>query len=325
MKKVHIIFIGLIIGLVILFNAAFTVHQTQQALVLQFGEPKRTITEPGLAFRIPFIQEIAYLEKRLLDYDARPEELILGDEKRLVVDTVTRFRIVDPLLYYQSTRDEAVLRARLQDFITASLRSTLGKYGLSDLLSSKRSTIMKQVGESANNKSKNLGVQIVDILIKRADLPEQNTEAVLGRMQKERERIAMQFRAEGRQEAQEIRSEADRLRTVILAEAERDGQIARGEGDRTANEIYAAAYSVDQEFFQFYRSMQAYKKALKDDQTSLVLSPDSDFFKFFTPKGQQQKNTNIVNDKEALKKIQQKNTFIEQLIEKNLKNREQAE
>lgn len=263
------------------YFSLFTVHQTQQALVLQLGNPQKTITQPGLHIKLP-IQDVKYFEKRIMDYDPREQEVILGDAKRLVVDTIARFKIVDPLLYYQRfSNGELQFTPRLQEIINASLRSVLGKYNLNDLLSKKRQSIMAEVEASVNQETLKSGVEIVEILIKRADLPKENTQAVLQRMQKERERIAAQFRAEGQQEAQEIRADADRQKTVILAEAERQNQILRGQGDKAAGEIFASAFSIDPQFYEFLRTMEAYKKSFQAGNSSMVISPESEFFKFF--------------------------------------------
>jgi membrane protease subunit HflC len=267
--------------LVLAMSALFTVHQTQQALVLQFGDPKRVITEPGLHFKIPFIQNAIYVDRRVLDFDAEANELILGDQKRLVVDAFARYRIVDPLRFYQSVGTEAVLRGRIDTILDASLRKTLGEVPLFTVLSADRAELMNQIRDQANTETKQFGIDIVDVRIKRADLPAENSQAIYRRMQTEREREAKELRAQGAELAQRIRSRADRERRVIIAEAEKDGQIIRGEGDAQAVRIFADAFGQDVDFFTFYRSMQAYRQALGDDNTSFVLSPDSEFFRFF--------------------------------------------
>jgi modulator of FtsH protease HflC len=267
--------------LVLLLSALFTVHQTQQALVLQFGNPKRVIQDPGLHVKIPFIQNAIYLDRRVLDFDAESQEVILGDQKRLVVDAFARYRIVDPLRFYQAVGDEARLRGRIDTILDASLRKVLGEVPLFTVLSADRVALMNQIRESANNEAKQFGIDIVDVRIKRADLPAENSQAIYRRMQTEREREAKELRAQGAELAQRIRARADRERRVIIAEAEREGEIVRGEGDAQAVAIFADAVGRDVDFFSFYRSMQAYREALGDDSTSFVLSPDSEFFRFF--------------------------------------------
>ncbi|MCC2663757.1 MAG: hflC [Geminicoccaceae bacterium] len=267
--------------LVLAMSALFTVHQTQQALVLQFGNPKRVVTEPGLHVKVPFIQNAVYIDRRVLDFDAEANEVILGDQKRLVVDAFARYRIIDPLRFYQSVGSEELLRGRIDTILDASLRKTLGEVPLFTVLSADRAALMSQIREQANTETKQFGIDIVDVRIKRADLPAENSQAIYRRMQTEREREAKELRAQGAELAQRIRSRADRERRVIIAEAEKEGQIIRGEGDALAIRIFADAFGKDVDFFSFYRSMQAYRDALGDDSTSFVLSPDSEFFRFF--------------------------------------------
>ena len=267
--------------LVLVLSALFTVHQTQQALVLQFGEPKRVVTEPGLHVKLPFVQNAVYIDRRVLDFDAESQEVILGDQKRLVVDAFARYRILDPLRFYQAVGDEAMLRGRVNTILDASLRKVLGEVPLFTVLSADRVALMSRIRESANNEAKQFGIDIVDVRIKRTDLPAENSQAIYRRMQTEREREAKELRAQGAELAQRIRSRADRERRVIIAEAEKEGEIIRGEGDANAVRIFAEAVGRDVEFFTFYRSMQAYRDALADDNTSFVLSPDSEFFRYF--------------------------------------------
>ena len=269
------------VALVLVLSALFTVHQTQQALVLQFGDPKRVVQEPGLHVKLPFVQNAVYIDRRVLDFDAESQEVILGDQKRLVVDTFARYRIVDPLRFYQSVGDEALLRGRIDTILDASLRKVLGEVPLFTVLSADRIALMNRIRESANTEAQQFGIDIVDVRIKRADLPAENSQAIYRRMQTEREREAKELRAQGAELAQRIRARADRERRVIIAEAEKEGEIIRGEGDADAVAIFAAAVGRDVEFFTFYRSMQAYREALADDNTSFVLSPDSEFFRFF--------------------------------------------
>jgi membrane protease subunit HflC len=275
--------IGVALGVLVLLagSALFTVHQTQQALVLQFGNPKRIIREPGLHVKLPFVQNAIYIDRRVLDYDAVSEEVILGDQKRLVVDAFARYRITDPLLFYQTVGSEAVLRGRINTILDASLRKVLGEVPLFTVLSEDRSALMNRIRDQANVEAKQFGIDVIDVRLKRADLPAENSQAIYRRMQTEREREAKELRAQGAEMAQRIRARADRERVVLLAEARKEAQITRGEGDATAVAIFADAFGQDPEFFAFYRSMQAYRDALGDDNTSFVLSPDSEFFRYF--------------------------------------------
>jgi modulator of FtsH protease HflC len=267
--------------LVLALSALFTVHQTQQALVLQFGDPKRVIQEPGLHVKIPFIQNAIYIDRRVLDYDAESQEVILGDQKRLVVDSFARYKIIDPLRFYQSVGTEQILRGRIDTILDASLRKVLGEVPLFTVLSADRGALMSRIRDQANIEAEQFGIDVVDVRVKRADLPAENSQAIYRRMQTEREREAKELRAQGAELAQRIRSRADRERRVIIAEAQKEAQIIRGEGDGQAVNIFADAFGRDIEFFTFYRSMQAYRGALADGSTSFVLSPDSEFFRFF--------------------------------------------
>jgi membrane protease subunit HflC len=273
--------IGLLVILILAFASTFKVRQGEQALLLQFGDPRAVITEPGLYVKIPFVQNVEYFERRILDYDVPVEEVIGSDQKRLVVNTFARYRIVDPLKFYQTVGTEAAVRARLGAILNARTREVLGQVPLITVLSGERRELMDQIAALVNVEAAGFGVDVIDVRIRRADLPEENSQAVYQRMQTEREREAKEFRAQGDEESQRIRSRADRERIVILAEAERESQILRGEGDATANQISREAYGRDPEFYAFYRSMQAYRVALGNDDTSMVLSPDSEFFRFF--------------------------------------------
>jgi membrane protease subunit HflC len=274
---------GALAAVVLVFavSALFTVDQTQQALVLQFGEYKRSVTEPGLHVKLPFVQDAVYIDRRVLDFDADAQEVILGDQKRLVVDAFARYRIVDPLRFYQSVGAEAVLRGRIDTILDASLRKVLGEVPLFTVLSADRSALMNNIRSQANAEAKQFGIDIIDVRIKRADLPPENSQAIYRRMQTEREREAKELRAQGAELAQRIRARADRERRVILAEAQKDGEIVRGQGDAQAVRTFADAFGRDVDFFTFYRSMQAYRTALGDDNTSVVLSPQTQFFRFF--------------------------------------------
>jgi len=268
-------------AVVVAMSAFYTVHQTELALVLQFGEPKRVVSEPGLKIKTPFIQDVTYYDRRVLDYDSPPSEVILPDGKRLVVDAYTRFRITNPLLFYQTVRTEMGFRARLGSLVDSALRLVMGKYPLDRVLSAERAEIMSRIKERVSDDARPFGVEIVDVRVRRADIPEQVSKDIFARMRADFEREAKELRAKGEEEAQRIRAEADRERTVILAEAQKKAQILRGEGDAESVRIYADAFNRDVDFFAFYRSMEAYREALGGDGTTMVLSPDSDFFRFF--------------------------------------------
>ena len=278
-KKILIPIIILIFAT--LYFSIFIVKEINQAIVLQFGDPKRIIEKPGLYFKIPFIQNVVFLDKRILNLDAPPEEVIASDQKRLIVDAFARFQIVDPLKFYISVGNERVARSRLSTIINSRIRSVLGTQRLQTLLSADRTNQMALIQDGVNNEAEKFGIKIVDVRIKRADLPPANSEAIYRRMQTEREREAKEFRAKGAEMAITITSTADKEVTVILAEAEKQSQIMKGEGDGQRNKIFADAFGKDPEFFAFYRAMQAYEKALIGGETSLILSPDSEFFKFF--------------------------------------------
>ena len=263
------------------FLSLFVVKEINQAIVLQFGDPKKVIVKPGLQFKIPFIQNVVFLDRRILNLDAPPEEVIASDQKRLIVDAYARFKIVDPLKFYISVGDERVARSRLSTIINSRIRSVLGKQSLATLLSEDRTKQMAIIQEGVNIEAKNFGIEIIDVRIKRADLPQANSEAIFKRMQTEREREAKEFRAKGAEMAVTITSTADKEVTVLLANAKKQSEIMKGEGDGQRNKIFAEAFGKDPEFFAFYRAMQAYEKALIGGDTSLILSPDSDFFKFF--------------------------------------------
>ena len=263
------------------FFSIFIVKEINQAIVLQFGDPKRIILKPGLNFKIPFIQNVVFLDKRILNLDAPPEEVIASDQKRLIVDAFARFQIVDPLKFYISVGNERVARSRLSTIINSRIRSVLGTQRLQTLLSEDRNKQMALIQEGVNNEANKFGIKIVDVRIKRADLPQANSDAIYRRMQTEREREAKEFRARGAEMAVTITSTADKEVAVILAEANKNSEIMKGEGDGLRNKIFADAFGIDPEFFAFYRAMQAYERALIGGDTSLILSPDSEFFKFF--------------------------------------------
>lgn len=270
----------LVVGFLI-DSATFRVHQTEQVLVLQFGKPVRVVTLPGLQFKIPFVQQVERLDNRILGLDAAAEEIIASDQKRLVVDSFVRYRIVGALQFFQAVGNERVVRNRLNAILVSSLRRVLGEVPLSVVLTGERASLMTDIRDQVNSEALGFGVEVVDVRIKRADLPEANSQAIYARMNTEREREAREFRARGAEIGLRIRARADRERTVLLAEAQRESQVIRGEGDGTKNKIFAEAYGRDPEFFNFYRSMLAYAEALGKDDTTMVLSPNSEFFRYF--------------------------------------------
>ena len=278
--------IPIIIALAIItYLSLFTVKEINQAIVLQFGNPKKVITTAGLQWKIPFVQNVVFLDRRILSLDPAPEEVIASDQKRLIVDAYSRFTIVDPLKFYISVGNEMVARSRLATIINSRIRNVLGKQSLATLLSEERGRQMAIIQEGVNEEAKKFGIQIIDVRIKRADLPQANSEAIYKRMQTEREREAKEFRARGAEMAVTITSTADKEVTVILANADKQSEIMKGEGDGIRNKIFADAFGQDPEFFSFYRAMQAYEKALIGGETTMILSPDSDFFKYFGSTG----------------------------------------
>ena len=274
----------------VIYLSFFTVKEINQAIVLQFGDPRKVIAEPGLQVKIPFIQNVVFIDRRILSLDPAPEEVIASDQKRLIVDAYARFKIVDPLKFYVSVGDERVARSRLATIINSRLRSVLGKQSLATLLSEDRAKQMAIIQDGVNAEAEKFGIQIIDVRIKRADLPQANSEAIYKRMQTEREREAKEFRAKGAEMAVTITSTADKEVTVLLANAKKQSEIMKGEGDGQRNKIFADAFGQDPQFFSFYRAMQSYEKSLIGGDTSLILSPDSDFFKFFGKSGLVKKN-----------------------------------
>lgn len=276
---------ALVIIIVLALNTLYTVDQTEQALVLQFGQPIQVVRAPGLHVKWPFTQNVVVFDKRLLDVDPPPEEVIGVDQKRIVVDTYTRYRIVNPLLFYQTVGTEDAVRDRLAALVSSSLRQVIGTVTLSAILSTQRAAIMHKIRDAVKAAAKPFGLDVVDTRLRRADLPTQNSEAIYARMNSERQQQAALYRAEGAQAAQTVRANADRERTVILADAQRDGQKVRGAGDAAAIAIYAKAFGQDKQFFAFYRSMQAYRDALSGSKTAFVLTPQGAFFHFFNFNG----------------------------------------
>jgi len=284
MNRGNLIGVGIVLVIlaILIDSTFFVVNQAEQVLVLRFQGVRQTITTPGLHIKAPFIDALVRYDARLLAVDPPPEEVILGDQKRIVVDTYTRYRITDPLLFYQAARDENGAASRLREIVNNALRKVLGNEMLPSVLSPERETIMQNIEQQVALASKPFGIAVVDVRIRRADLPPETSQAIFKRMQSERQREAAEARAEGQEKAQEIRARAEREKTVILAEAQRQSEILRGEGDAASTKAFADAFSQDPQFFAFYRSMQAYKLSLSGGDTTFLLSPDSDFFKYFS-------------------------------------------
>ena len=278
-SRISLIIVGLIA--IVGYFTLFTVLEIKNAIVLQFGDPKRVITSPGLNFKIPFIQNVVFVDNRILDIDAPAAEVIAADQKRLIVDAYVKFKIVDVLEFYKAFGNENVARSRISAVVNSRIRGVLGEEPLAAVLSDDRSKLMRQITSLVEAEVDNFGIKIVDVRIKRADLPEANSLAIFRRMQTEREREAKEFRAQGAEIAQRIRSTADKEVTIIKAQAEKQSNIVRGEGDGMANKVFAEAFGKDPEFFAFYRAMQAYAEGLKSSDTTMILSPDSEFFKYF--------------------------------------------
>lgn len=283
MSRGILIVVGLIVvGLFVLFGSVFTVSQTQQALVLQLGEPVRMIREPGLKFKLPFIQNVTYFDKRILSLDAPPEEIIASDQRRLVVDSFARFRITDVLKFFQTLGNETVARSRLASQLNSALRRVLGSQESIAVISGERAQLMADIAKIVNAEAARFGIEIIDVRIKRADYPDTISQAIFRRMQTEREREAKEIRAQGFELSERIRADADRQRTILIAEARRSSETLRGEGDGTRTKIFADAANLDPEFFGFYRSLQAYTHALQTNDTTMLLSPDMEFFRYMT-------------------------------------------
>jgi modulator of FtsH protease HflC len=269
------------IAVVVTYGALFTVHQNQQALVLRLGEPVKILTEPGLQYKYPFVDSVVYIDKRILDLENPAQEVIASDQKRLVVDAFARYKIFDPLKFYQSLGTVDGANSRLTSILNSALRRVLGEASFIQVVRDEREVLMSRIREQVNREGMNFGINIVDVRIRRADLPDANSQAVFQRMQTERQREAAEIRAGGNQLAQTIRARADRDVTVTVAEATSHGEQTRGEGDAERNRIFAEAYDKDRDFFAFYRSMQAYEAGMRHTDTRLLLTPDSDFFRFF--------------------------------------------
>jgi len=269
-----------VFGLIVSLSSVFRVWETEQVVVTKFGKPVRTVKEPGLHFKIPFIEKLRVFEKRLLDYDAASTEILTQDKKALIVDNYAKWRIIDPLKLLQAVQNEFGAQSRLDDIIYSELRVELGRHEFHTIISEKRAEIMEVVTKKSDEKAREYGVEVVDVRIKRADLPRENENAIFARMEAERKRIANQYRSEGDEEALKIRAETDKQAVIILATAEKTAQQNRGEGDAEATRIYARAFNRNQKFYGLVRTLEAYEKVI-DTNTTIILSPDADFFKYF--------------------------------------------
>lgn len=280
------VFIGVVvlvlIGAIVAYSGLFTVHQTQQALILRFGEFRNQITEPGLKWKVPFAENVVFIDKRILYLNSPAQEIIASDQKRLVVDAFARYRITDALDFYRAVRTQDQADSRLANILNSAVRRVLGEATFESIVRDERPALMRRITEQANSDARSLGIEVVDVRIRRADLPEANSQAVFRRMQTERLREANEFRARGQEEAQRVRSNADRQVVVLKADATREAEQVRGEGDAERNQIFNEAYGRDPEFFSFYRSMQAYTRGLQSDDTRMVISPNTDFFRYFS-------------------------------------------
>ncbi|AXK83613.1 protease modulator HflC [Pseudolabrys taiwanensis] len=280
-----------VVALIVGYSSLFAVYQTQQALVVRLGQPVRVVSEPGLHVKVPFIDSVIAIDKRILDLEAPPQEVIASDQKRLVVDAFARYRIQDPLRFYQTLGSITGANSQLSILLNSALRRVLGEVTFTHVVRDQRADLMSRIQQLVDREAGAYGIQVVDVRIRRADLPEQNSQAVYQRMQTERQREAAEFRATGAQRSQEIRSRADREVTVLVADAQSQAEQIRGEGDAKRNQIFAEAFSQDPDFFTFYRSMQAYETGLKPADTRLVIKPDSSFFRFFNdPNGKGRAN-----------------------------------
>lgn len=280
-KNIKRYLIILTILVIILQSSLFTVDQRQQVLILQFGEPIRVINTPGIKFKLPFIQNSVFFEKRIIDLSLPEQEVIASDQKRLIINAYTKFQITDPLKFYTTVGSSFGLSNKLSGILDSSLRQVIGEVNLNELLTENRGDIMKKIKEAVGNSSKIFGINIIDVRIMRADLPKENSDAIYARMQTEREKEAREIRAKGAEEADRIRAEANKQRTIILAEAKKNADIVRGNGESQANKIYANSLGKDPEFADFYRSMSAYKVALGNNNTKMIISQDNNFFKYF--------------------------------------------
>lgn len=284
MTDIRYIFVGVVVLLagILGFSALFTVNERDQALVLQFGQVKRLVTQSGLHYKLPWpFQEVVYFDKRVLDFDARAEEIPTKDQKQIVVDAFARYQIINPLLFFQTVTNEQGMSARLDKVINANLRAVFGDFELAVFLTPKRAELMSRIAERVKRDGKEFGVNVLDVRLRRVDLPEENSQAIYRQMQSQREQEARLIRAEGDKESRRIRAEADKTAQIIAANAERKANIMRGEGDAKAQETYNNAYGQDREFFDFYVSMNAMREGLPGSSTRYVGPPEGDFFRFF--------------------------------------------
>lgn len=284
------ILIATTIAFILFASSIFTIDQRQQALILQFGEPIRVINTPGIKFKMPFIQNAVIFDKRIIDLVISEQEVIASDQKRLIINAYAKYKIVDPLKFYTSVATQQGLSSKLSGIIDSSLRQVIGEATLLELLTENRTKIMQDIKDAVSNSSEIFGIKIVDVRIMRADLPQENSDAIFARMQTEREKEAREIRAKGAEEADRIRAEADKQRTIIIAEAKKTSDLTRGEGDATSIKIFADSYGKDPDFADFYRSMSAYKEALKNDKTKMVISPDNEFFRYMNNSSSSSKN-----------------------------------
>ncbi|MEG8229753.1 protease modulator HflC [Candidatus Rickettsia tasmanensis] len=279
-QKIYYIIFTIVFGLILLSSSLFSVDQRQSAVVFQFGEAVRTIENPGLNIKIPFIQNVEFFDKRFLDVEVEAKELTAADGKRVIVDAYAKFQINNPVMFYKTVHDYQGVKIRLTRNLESSMRKVIGKISLSSLLSQERSNVMLNILNQVDGEAKSFGIDVVDVRILRADLPKENSAAIYRRMQTAREKEATQIRAEGQEESVRIRSKADKESKIILAKAYRDAQIIKGDGDEKAAKIYNSAYSVDPEFYKFYRSLLVYKNSLKKEDTNFVISPDAEVLKY---------------------------------------------
>ncbi|HUU28800.1 MAG TPA: protease modulator HflC [archaeon] len=277
LSLVGIVLVLLVIGLL---STVYQVWETEQVVITKFGKPIRIVSDPGLHFKIPFVHTVNVFEQRLLDYDSSPTEILTQDKKTLIVDNFAKWQIVDPLKFLQAVGTELGAQSRLDDIIYSELRAELGKHIFHDIISTNRSVIMEVVTRNSNEKAKEYGIAVLDVRIKRADLPQENERAIFARMEAERKRIANQYRSEGEEEALKIRAETDKQAVIILAEAEKSAQQTRGEGDAEATRIYAQAYNKNPGFYALVRTLEAYETVI-DTTTTMILSPDAEFFQYF--------------------------------------------
>jgi membrane protease subunit HflC len=280
-NKTKKILISATIALVIFTSSMFTLNQTEQVLILQFGEPIRVVKTPGIKFKLPLIQDAVFFDKRIVDLGIADQEVIASDQKRLIINAFAKYQITDPLKFYTTARTFQGLQSKLSGILDSSLRQVIGEVTLSELLTENRGAVMAKIRDVVSAEAEIFGIKIVDVRIMRADLPKENSEAIFARMQTEREKEAREIRANGAEEADKIRAEADKQKTIILADAKKEADITRGNGEAKSTQIYAASYGRDPEFADFYRSMNAYKEAFSGEKTKMIISPDGEFFKYF--------------------------------------------